>query len=176
MIGLVLLYVGAVLLLNGIWLIGKIEDREISIINFFVGGITLLAAIAVGLGTAARGEFELLDVQFGALVLLFAFTYLWVGINRWLPASGAGLGWYCLFVAITAVPVAFEVLRAAEDVGDAWLGLNWVAWAVLWLLYFLLLVPARVTNVFTGWFTIAVAILTGWIPGWLVLFEHIEML
>lgn len=175
MLGLVLLYVGAVLLLNGIWLVGKIEDREVSIVNFFVGGLTLLAALAVALGTVARGETDILDIQLGALVLLFAFTYLWVGINRWLAVDGRGLGWYCLFVAITAVPVAFELLRQADDVGITWLGLNWIGWAVLWFLYFLLLVPQRVSNAFTGWFTIAIAILTGWIPGWLVLFEYISM-
>lgn len=175
MLGLVLLYVGAVLLLNGIWLIGKIEDREISVINFFVGGLTLVAALAVALGSAVRGETDILAIQLGALVLLFAFTYLWVGIDRWLAVDGRGLGWYCLFVAVTAVPVAIELLSAAADVGDTWLGLNWIGWAVLWFLYFLLLVPARVTNVFTGWFTIVIAILTGWIPGWLVLFEYISM-
>ena len=36
----------------------------------------------------------------GAQFLLFAFTYLWVGINRFLDVDGRGLGGYCLFVAM----------------------------------------------------------------------------
>ena len=45
LLGLTLLYVGAVLFLNGLWLIGRIGDREIAVINIFVGGITLLVAL-----------------------------------------------------------------------------------------------------------------------------------
>jgi hypothetical protein len=42
---LALLYVGAVLFLNGLWLMDRIGDREIAIINIFVGGLTLLIAL-----------------------------------------------------------------------------------------------------------------------------------
>ena len=41
--GLSLLYVGAVLVLNGLWMLGRIEDREIQVINFFAGGVSLAA-------------------------------------------------------------------------------------------------------------------------------------
>ena len=34
-VGLSLFYVGAVLCLNGLWMLGRIEDREIWIINIF---------------------------------------------------------------------------------------------------------------------------------------------
>ena len=42
--GLALFYVGAVLCLNGLWLLGRIGDKEIAVIDIFVGGITLLVA------------------------------------------------------------------------------------------------------------------------------------
>ena len=45
MLGLCLLYVGAVLFLNGLWLLGRIGDREIWVINVFAGGVTLLASL-----------------------------------------------------------------------------------------------------------------------------------
>ena len=35
--GLVLFYVGAVLILNGLWLLDRIGDREILVINALVG-------------------------------------------------------------------------------------------------------------------------------------------
>ena len=41
LLGLALLYVGAVLFLNGLWLMGRIGDNEISIINIFSGGSDL---------------------------------------------------------------------------------------------------------------------------------------
>ena len=50
LLGLALLYVGAVLFLNGLWLMERVGDREISIINIFVGGLTLLIALYLALG------------------------------------------------------------------------------------------------------------------------------
>lgn len=163
MIGLVLLYVGAVLFVNGIWLLGRIENREIAILNVFTGFVGLLvAAFAVAQG-------DLPSVQLAAYVLLFAFTYLWVAYNQYTGAEGSGLGWYCLFVAITAVPVAIITLGQADSVFLTWLGLSWVAWAVLWFLYFLLLALKRPIQRLTAYVTTAEGIVTAWIPGFLVL-------
>ena len=43
--GLALFYVGAVLCLNGLWVLGRIGDKEIAVIDIFVGGITLLVPL-----------------------------------------------------------------------------------------------------------------------------------
>ncbi len=162
-LGLGLLYVGAVLVLNGLWLLGHIQDREIWVINLFTGGLVLAVAFYSAFGPGADQFSVLAAAQF----LLFAFTYLWVGINRFLDADGRGLGWYCLFVAITAVPIAFTTLMGE---GPLWLGLNWSAWAVLWFVYWLLLAlgMTRLTR-FSGVLTILVGIATAWIPGYLLL-------
>lgn len=165
MIGLVLFWVGAVLLLNGIWLLGQISDREIAVINFFAGGVGLLAALA----SAFRAGASIGDIAFGTFVPLFAFTYLWVALNRFLAADGRGLGWYCLFVAITAVPIGIEGLRGAAVTWDYWLGANWLAWAVLWFLYWVLLVTKRVGARIVGIVTVAEAIGTSWLPAYLLL-------
>ena len=45
MLGLALFYVGAVLCLNGLWLLGRIGDNEIAVIDIFAGGITLLVSL-----------------------------------------------------------------------------------------------------------------------------------
>ncbi len=165
MIGLVLFWVGAVLFLNGLWLLGRVSDREVAVINFFTGGLGLLAALA----TALRPGATVGEIAFGALVLLFAFTYLWVGINRFLGADGRGLGWYCLFVAITALPVGIETLLRARQAWDYWLGVNWLAWAGLWLLYWVLLVFRRPDVRLVGVVTVVEAVLTAWLPGYLIL-------
>jgi len=165
MIALILLWVGAVLFLNGLWLLGRVSDQEIGVINLFVGGVTLLAALA----SALRGGATFDDIGFGALVLLFSFTYIWIGINRFLQTDGRGLGWYSLFVAITALPISIELLRGATTTWDYWLGLNWLAWAVLWFLYWALLVPKRVGVQLVGVLTLAVGIATAWLPAYLLL-------
>jgi len=170
MIGLVLLWVGAVLVLNGLWLAGRIGDREIAVINIFTGTVGFIAAIV----TAVRSPSDISAVSFGAFVLLFAFTYLWVAINRFLQTDGRGLGWYCLFVAITAVPVGIETLMQAQTTWGMWLAIDWLAWAVLWFCYFLLLVPRRVPSTFVAWLTILEGIFTAWLPGYLILMGHLR--
>ena len=46
-------YADAVLCLNGLWLLGRIDDKEIAIIDIFVGGITLLVALNLAFGPGA---------------------------------------------------------------------------------------------------------------------------
>lgn len=165
LLGLALLYVGAVLFLNGLWLIGRIDDREIAVINVFVGGLTLLVALYSAFGPGADAA----SIKGGALTLLFTFTYLWIAYNRFNDVDGRGLGWFSLFVAITVAPVAFDTLRTAHTTWDVWFGLCWAAWAVLWFMFFLLLAIGRPIGRVTGHVTWIVGILTGWLPGFLLL-------
>ena len=53
LLGLVLFYVGAVLILNGLWMLERISDREIWVINLFVGVLSLLAALRQAFGADA---------------------------------------------------------------------------------------------------------------------------
>lgn len=165
MVGPLFLFVGAVLFLNGIWILGKIQDREIAIVNIFVGGLAVVLVILAFMQNTAAGY------EFGGYVLLFAFTYLWVAYNRFTNPDGHGLGWFCLFVALTALPVAYTVLSGANGRPfQIWLGLDWLAWAGLWFLYFLLLALGRSSlGRLVGWVTLVEGILTAWIPGYLVI-------
>ena len=104
LLGLSLFYVGAVLILNGLWMLGRIGDREIAVINLFTGGLTLLVCLRLALGADADAA----SIRGAAFSLLFSFTYLWVAWNRLTGADGRGLGWFSLFVAATAVPAASE--------------------------------------------------------------------
>ena len=170
LLGLVLLYVGAVLSLNGLWLMGRIADNEIAVINVFVGGLTLLVALFLAFGPGA----DLGSVKAAGLTLLFSFTYLWVAINRYNDADGRGLGWFCLFVAITTVPVAIDTLATAGSMWGFWFGLNWAAWGVLWFMFFLLLALGKPIGKVTGAVTTIQGVLTGWIPGLLLLYGVME--
>jgi hypothetical protein len=157
--------VGAVLSLNGLWLLNQIGDKEIWVINVFSGVLTLLVSLRLAFGADA----DLNSVRAAALTLLFTFTYLWVAFNRYNGADGRGLGWFSLFVAITVVPVALDTLANAGSVWDVWFGLCWAAWAILWFLFFLLLAMKKNIARFTGALTLLEGILTGWIPGYLLL-------
>ena len=165
LLGLVLFYVGAVLILNGLWMLGRIGDREIWVINLFAGGVSLLVALKHAFGAGA----DAVSIKTAALSLLFSFTYLWVAFNRFSGADGRGLGWFSLFVAITAVPVAVDTLRGAASSWELWLGLSWAAWAVLWLLFFLLLALQKPLARLAACVAIAEGVLTGWLPGYLLL-------
>ena len=165
LLGLSLFYVGAVLILNGLWMLGRIGEREIAVINLFTGGLTLLVSLKLALGEGADAE----SIKAAALSLLFSLTYLWFAFNRLSAADGRGLGWFSLFVAITAVPVAADMLVHAQNTGDVWLGWSWAAWAVLWLLFFMQLVLRKPVTRIAAWLAIGEGVLTGWLPGYLLL-------
>lgn len=77
-----LLYVGAVLFVNALMMLGRVEARSAAIMNLFVGGMQVvlptLLLVAAGDDTTA--------VTAAAGIYLFGFTYLYVGIGCW-PAS-----------------------------------------------------------------------------------------
>lgn len=166
LVGLSLFWVGAVLCLNGIWLLGKIGDREIAVIDVFVGTLTLLVSLFLAFGPGANGA----SIKGAAFLLLFTFTYYWVAWNRWNGADGRGLGWFCLFVAVTTVPVCLQTLATASGVWDVWLAFSWLSWGVLWFLFFLILALGwtRLTWA-TGVLCALEGVYTGWIPGYLLL-------
>ncbi|MCQ0091866.1 AmiS/UreI family transporter [Roseovarius sp. M141] len=165
MLGFLLLYVGVVLFLNGLWLSGKIEDREIVVINVVSGTVAMLVAFFSVFGAGADAE----STRAGSLTLLFATTYFWVAYNRLVAVDGRGLGWFSLFVAITVTPVALRTLATAQTTLDYWMGINWAIWAVVWFMYFLLLALQRPILKATASATLFAGIVTGWVPGFLIL-------
>lgn len=160
-----LLFVGAVLTLNGLWMMRRISEREIVVINLTAAGITGVVALL-----AMAGAQTLADVKGAALTLLFSTTYLWVGVNRLTGSDGRGLGWFSLFVAITVLPEAVVTLRHAPDVMTVWMGLCWACWAGLWFLYFLLLALKLPLDRATAIATLASGILTAWLPALALLY------
>ena len=81
MLGMVLLYVGAVLCLNGLWLLGRIGDNKIAVVDIFVGGLTLLVSLYLAFGPGSNPA----NIKAAALTLLFTFTYM-VAINRYVSS------------------------------------------------------------------------------------------
>jgi putative amide transporter protein len=163
--GLILFYVGAVLILNGLWMLGHIADREVFVINLLVGLLALRVAHEFAFGAGATA----LSIRDAALTLLFAFTYLWSAYNKVVPNDGRGLGWFSLFVAVNAMAVGVGLAMGANDVWSIMDAVSWIAWSVLWLLFFLLLVCKKPWERFTGWMAIVQGVFTGFLPGYLLL-------
>ncbi|WP_458789830.1 AmiS/UreI family transporter [Yoonia sp. MH D7] len=160
-----LLFVGAVLCLNGIWMSGRIADREIVIINLIVAAITSGVAIF-----SALTAVDVLGVKSAALTLLFSTTYMWFAFNRMTGTDGRGLGWFSLLVAITVTPEAIVQITNANSVISLWLGLSWGVWAVLWFMFFVLLTLQKPVAKQTTVITLFAGIATAWLPAMLILY------
>lgn len=192
LLGVMLLYVGAVLVVNGIWLIGQvaqpasvgeaavaaetrptfIENREVAVLNVFTGFVGVVTATT--LLVQGNQDEDLAAVRGGGLILLFAFTYLWVAANNFLSAGGRAFGWYCLFVAITAIPAGIYTFANADgDDASIYLGVCWFAWAVLWAMFWALLALDRPIARLTGQLAVLEGIGTAWVFGLLLLLEVI---
>jgi len=160
MLGVVLLFVGVILNVNGLTLAGRIAAKEAAVLNLLVGSLSAFAAVLGAIRASTPADF--LAVGSG---LLFAFTYLYVAAVHWFQLDGRGLGWYCLFVAITALPVGW----AAYAIGDLRMAVIWLIWSSLWLLFFVDLCTGVLVKRFLAPYTVVVGIVTCWIPGTLML-------
>lgn len=147
-----LLYVGAVLFVNGIMLLGKIDGKSAGIFNLFVGGLQVFTPIYIIV--TANGDLPTILSASG--IFLFGFTYLYVGITNLTNASGSGVGYYSLWVAILAI--AYSSVNFALF-GDVKFGIIWLMWSFLWFLFYLLLAKNKPIEKYTGW----VAIIQSWI-------------
>jgi hypothetical protein len=165
MLGIVLLYVGAVLFVNGFSLLGLADAKGAAVMNFLTGILSLtINIIIIAVNAVGKGDPALYYAA--GTGLLFAFTYLYVGAVNMFGLDGRGLGWYCLYVAITALPASYLAFGS-----DPRFGVIWLIWAFLWFVYFLLLALKLEIVKFAGYATILIAVVTGWIPGFLLLAE-----
>ena len=131
-----LLYVGAVLVVNGVMLLGHVDPRGAAPLNLFVGALQVVTPtylIIFAAGDPGR-------IALAAGLYFFGFTYLWVGINGITGWRNEGLGWFSLVVALAAVGFA---IHSWVEVGDRTFTVIWLLWAVLWFTFFLLMALHR---------------------------------
>ncbi|GAA0999615.1 AmiS/UreI family transporter [Nocardiopsis tropica] len=159
-----LLFVGAVLFVNGAWFLGAVSAREAGVFNLFVGTMqVVLPTFAI---IAAGGALDTI-FQAGASYL-FGFTYLYVGVNNLTGNDGRGLGWYSAFVA--GMALVYGSLSLGSDPVFA---VIWFTWAVMWTLFFLIL-ALGITSLtpFTGWLILLGSIPTCTVPALLTWRGH----
>ncbi|HKJ12725.1 MAG TPA: AmiS/UreI family transporter [Ornithinimicrobium sp.] len=150
-----LLYVGAVLFINGLMLLGLVDPKSVIPINIFVGLLQVLTPTYL-IFTAAGDSAVILNASG---LYLFGFTYLYVAFNQWMGLDGSGLGYFSLFVAICAL--VYSGINFIQF-DDAAFGVIWLHWALLWGLFFLVLGRGHDELArFTG----AVCATQGWVTG-----------
>lgn len=156
-----LLFVGAVLFVNGLSLLGRVDPKAAAPINLFVGALLVVVVLSLAL---SAGE-DLAPVFTATGFLLFGFVYLYVGIVSLTGHAVSGVGWYCAWAAVVSLVIALVTFARA----DVKFGLLWLLWALLFTMFFLVLGLglARFTVV-TGWITLIEAIITATIPGLLL--------
>jgi hypothetical protein len=156
------MFVGAVLFVNGLLFLGRIDGKGAATFNLFVGALQVAIPFYL-IATAPTPSDILLD----AGIFLFGFTYLYVGISNLAGQSLVGLGWYSAWVAIMAA--AFGITNIVKF-HDPTIGLLWLQWSVLWALFWLVLAMGvtRLTAP-AGWLTLILSFTTCTIPGFLLL-------
>ncbi len=163
MVGVMLLYVGAVLLVNGMGGLDRVEGRSMAVMNFMVGGLALVASLLQLIRAESTQDFFVVATFF-----LFTFTYLYVAISIWFELDMRGFGWFCFFVAITTVPCSLVAFQG----GDLRFGAFWLIWGVLWYMFYLANVPGKDMGKLLPFATIGVGVFTCWIPGLLILTDN----
>ncbi|MCV2487897.1 AmiS/UreI family transporter [Geodermatophilus sp. YIM 151500] len=160
-----LLYVGAVLAVNGLMLLGLVEARSAAPINLFVGALQVVTPTY--LIFTSGGDPAAILAASG--IYLFGFTYLYVGINLLSGLDGTGVGWFSAFVAAAAVVYSALNFFWFQPADPAF-GVIWLYWAILWGLFFLLLGRKRddLTR-FTGAIAVVAGIVTAAIPAFLLM-------
>ena len=144
MLGVILLYVGMVLMSNGFYRLEKI-----------------------GYGAATGADASWFYAS--ATGLLFAFTYLYTAINTIWDLDQRLYGWFSLFVAINSIPAGLLCFFGYG--GNFLYGIIWWLWGILWLTAFIEINLKKNLGNFVPYLAIFEGIVTAWIPGFLMLVD-----
>lgn len=165
MLGVCLLFVGAVLINNGVCGLAHVDKRSTAVMDIFVGGLS----VVINVIALVRGDYYAAGTG-----LLFGFTYLFVALNNLMDnKSAVPFAWFSLFVAINAVVfgtvegiLGNEALGIVPDVRWAFI---WYLWAVLWATAFVEDVLGKDLGMFVPKLQVFEGVVTAWIPGLLML-------
>jgi acid-activated urea channel len=169
-LGLSLLFVGIVLVMNGVNRFLNVDAKSTAFMNLVTGGILVLGNFIMLLKAAETPEITqgFVNVSSG---FLFGFTYIFVACNYLFKLDLRPFGWFCGFVAVYAVIMSVNSFIEGSDIG-LFLGGLWAAWALLWAEGFieLALGAAKVGKVYP-YLAIAEGLFAAFIPSVLMLLE-----
>ena len=163
MLGVCLLFVGIVLINNGISTLYKLDGKSAAVMNILTGGLSVFIN-AVNL---VQGNYYAAGTG-----LLFGFTYLFVAFVKLGKLSPIPFAWFSTFVAINAL--VFGTIEgitgsAANITADWRWAVIWYLWAILWGTSFVEDICGRKLGKFVPALQVFEGVVTAWIPGLLML-------
>lgn len=164
MLGVCLLFVGIVLINNGVCTLMKVSPKAAAVMNIFVGGLSVF----INFVSLVQG-----NCYAAGTGLLFGFTYLFVAVNNIFGLDPRPFAVFSTFVAVNAVVFGIvEGITGSESLGitpDIRWALIWWLWAVLWGSAFVTDIMKKKTGKFVPVLQIFEGLVTAWIPGILIL-------
>ena len=164
MLGVCLLFVGIVLINNGICNLTHVDKKSAAIMNIFTGGLSLF----INFTNLVQGNYYAAGTG-----LLFCFTYLWVAINNIFDLDGRPIAWFSTFVAVNAIIFGIvEGITGSTALGITadwrWAAIWWL-WAILWGSSFVTDIMKKDLGKFVPCLQVFEGIVTAWIPGVMLL-------
>ncbi|MDD3338304.1 MAG: AmiS/UreI family transporter [Lachnospiraceae bacterium] len=164
MLGVCLLFVGIVLINNGICNLTNVDAKSTAVMNIFTGGLSLF----INFVNLAQGNYYAAGTG-----LLFGFTYLFVAANNIFGLSSKPFSWFSTFVAVNAfIFGTFEGFIGVEAWGispDIRWAVIWYLWGILWGTSFVEDICGKKLGKFTPWLQVFEGVATAWVPGVLML-------
>jgi acid-activated urea channel len=164
MLGVCLLFVGIVLINNGMCTLYKVDGKSAAVMNILVGGLSLF----INFVSLVQGNYYAAGTG-----LLFCFTYLFVAFSKILNLNPIPFAWFSTFVAINAV--VFGTLEGFFGIDALGMSADW-RWAVIWYLWAILWGTAFVEDImkkklgkFVPCLQVFEGVVTAWIPGLLMM-------
>ena len=182
MLGIALIFVGIVLVHNGIMFMSKDKDgqalivsngKSIAFFNAIVGGILvvgnlIILAFHAPNDLAVEGALRHITFQNIAAGLIFGVTYLFIAGNILFKLDMRPFGLFCLGAAIFALVMTVDSFRqfVANDWRDGlWLAILWFTWFLLWLTGPLQFVfKIKIMDKIFPWVSISVGIIGAFVP------------
>lgn len=164
MLGVCLLFVGIVLINNGMCNFYKVDGRSLAVMNIFTGGLSLF----INFVNLVQGNYYAAGTG-----LLFCFTYLFVAVNNIFGLSAVPFAWFSTFVAVNAAICGtlegFTGIPALGIQPDIRWAFIWYLWAVLWGTSFVEDIMGKKLGKFVPALQVFEGVATAWIPGLLML-------
>lgn len=168
MLGAVLLYVGFVLIINGVGRLTKIDPKSVAIMNLLTGGLSVIVNIGSLIVAQIQSPNNAMAFYPAATGLLFGFTYIFIALDPIFNIDTRVFAWYSLFVAVTTIPAGILSWNQG-GIYNQLMGIIWWAWGVLWITAWIEIVAKKNLKNFVPWLSIVEGIFTAWIPGFLIL-------
>lgn len=146
MLGVCLLFVGIVLINNGMCTLYHVDGRSAAVMNIFTGGLSLF----INFVNLVQGNYYAAGTG-----LLFCFTYLFVAVNAVIFGTIEG------FIGSAALGITPDL---------RWAGI-WYLWAILWGTSFVEDICGKKLGKFVPCLQVFEGVVTAWIPGVMMLLQ-----